>query len=189
MSNVGEEIVGCYLQEILGCSFVQYNLHHPDVQGEIDVIGLDIENRRLYVCEVVTHLITGILYTKNSIPDNVKRLLTKFENDIQYAREHFDDFEHVFMLWSPIVKPAGQAAKHNQMKDVQKVARLLKSRFEVDLHLVINERYLSCLKEIRAFARKETKALVSPVLRLMQIEEKLEKHVQVLERRRASSNK
>ena len=131
MSNIGEEIVGCYLQDIMGCSFVQYNLHHPDVQGEIDVIGLDMNNRTVYLCEVATHVVTGLLYTKNNLPVNVEKLMAKFEKDIRHARSHFKGFKHVFMLWSPIVKYAGRSAKLNQMKDVQEVKQRLKTRFRV----------------------------------------------------------
>ncbi len=46
--NVGEEICGEWLGHVKGCEFVQYNLRTPDVQGEIDVIG--IEHRTVY-CE------------------------------------------------------------------------------------------------------------------------------------------
>ena len=38
MQNIGEEIAGEYLKVIKGCEFIEYNLHTPDVQGEIDVI-------------------------------------------------------------------------------------------------------------------------------------------------------
>jgi hypothetical protein len=34
--NIGEELVGSYLQHIRGCDFIQKNLFIPDVQGEID---------------------------------------------------------------------------------------------------------------------------------------------------------
>ena len=182
MSNIGEEIVGCYLQDIVGCNFVQYNLHHPDVQGEIDVIGLDMEKQVVYICEVVTHVVTGLLYTKNKLPVNVEKLMSKFEKDIKYARDHFKGFKQIFMLWSPIVKSAGRSAKLNQMKDVQEVKRRLKSRFKVNLDLVINERYLTCLEQLREFAGRETKAHTSSVLRLMQIEEKTRKHVRKIQR-------
>jgi Holliday junction resolvase-like predicted endonuclease len=50
--NIGEEIVMAYLQYIKGCEFIQSNLYTPDVQGEIDVIGIDIDNKKIYVCEV-----------------------------------------------------------------------------------------------------------------------------------------
>jgi len=75
MNNIGEEICGCYLQEVLGCDFVQYNLHHRTVQGEIDVIGINIDNneRTVYICEVVTHTKTGLRYTKGGQSDNVSR--------------------------------------------------------------------------------------------------------------------
>ncbi len=42
MQNPGEEFVGEYLRHIRGCEFVQYNLQTTDVQGEIDVIGINM---------------------------------------------------------------------------------------------------------------------------------------------------
>jgi hypothetical protein len=73
MQNPGEEIVGEYLKAILNCDFVEYNLHTPDIQGEIDVVGINAENKIVYICEVATHLITGLQYVKNKRPDNIAR--------------------------------------------------------------------------------------------------------------------
>ena len=64
MQTPGEELVGEYLRHIHGCEFVQYNLQTPDVQGQIDVIAINISERLLYVCEVAIHLVTGLLYVK-----------------------------------------------------------------------------------------------------------------------------
>ena len=104
MQTPGEELVGEYLRHIRGCEFVQYNLQTSEVQGEIDVIGINMANRTLYVCEVAVHLITGLQYVKNKRPDNIDRFISKFTKDIQYARSALPDYQHVFMLWSPIVK-------------------------------------------------------------------------------------
>ena len=46
MPNPGEELVGEYLKNIKHCEFVEYNLHTPEVQGEIDVVGIDVEAKR-----------------------------------------------------------------------------------------------------------------------------------------------
>lgn len=164
MNNIGEEICGCYLQEIRECDFVQYNLHHPTEQGEIDVIGIDIDKRTVYICEVATHTKTGLRYTKNGKSVNVERFSNKFEKNIKYARENFADFKSVFMLWSPVVKP-------HQMKDVEEVKQYLKAKFNVEIELIVNDKYWKCLTDLRTFARKETEALTSPILRFMQIEE------------------
>ena len=40
--NLGEEITAAYLQYIKGCEFIQKNLYTPDVQGEIDVVGINL---------------------------------------------------------------------------------------------------------------------------------------------------
>ncbi len=54
---------------------------------------------------------------------------------------------------------------------------VLKSEYGVYIEPVINQEYAKCLSKLRAYAAKETKELKSPILRLMQIEEKLTKHV------------
>ena len=80
MQNVGEEIAGEYLKIIKGCSFVEYNLYTPDVQGEIDVVGVDVLSNVLYVCEVAVHLVTGLQYVNAKVkqPDNVNRFSKNF---------------------------------------------------------------------------------------------------------------
>ncbi len=111
MQNPGEEIVGEYLKYFLGCDFVEYNLYTPDVQGEIDVVGLNPKNKIVYICEVATHLVTGLQYVKERQPDNVDRFTKKFRKNIEYANKYFDGYEKHFMLWSPIVKNQGEGGK------------------------------------------------------------------------------
>jgi hypothetical protein len=169
--NVGEEIVAVYLQFIRGCEFTQTNLYHPDVQGEIDVVGINLTPNELYVCEVAIHLETGLKYVKkNNQPDNVDRLVSKFSKDIKYANQYFPDYEKHFMFWSPIVKNT-PTAKHDQMKDIKEIQAKIKEQYSIEIDMVINERFLSCIKELRNYAGKQTKELKSPILRLMQIEE------------------
>ena len=43
--------------------------------------------------------------------------------------------------------------------------------------LVINEKFQECLASLRSYAGKQTEELKTPILRLMQIEEKLKKHL------------
>jgi len=180
MQNLGEEITGEYLKVIKGCEFIEYNLYTPDVQGEIDVVGIDVKNKKLYVCEVATHLITGLQYVTQAMPDNVDRFLKKFRKNIPYANKYFPDYEKHFMLWSPIVKNQGPTAKNNQLRDVNEIKDKLSDEYGCCLELIVNHEYQSCLEELRAYAKKETKELKSPVLRLMQIEEKLDKHLRKL---------
>ena len=175
MQNIGEEIVGVWLKICRRCEFVEYNLQTPDTQGEIDVVGINVKEKRLYVCEAATHLVTGLMYVdpKTKQPDNINRLIKKFLKDIDYARKYFKDYQPDFMLWSPIVKSASKKAKHNQTNDIQEIVKQIKQQRDIELIVVKNEEYQKHLEELRAYAKKETKDLKSPVLRLMQIEEKL----------------
>ena len=179
MHNPGEEIAGLYLKIHFGCEFVEYNLQTPDVQGEIDVVGINVRDRKLYVCEAATHLTTGMLYVnpKNNQSDNVNRFVKKFLKDITYAEKYFQELTRIFMLWSPIVKNPSDSVKHHQTRDTQEIAKQIKEKTGVDLVLVINDEYQRCLDTLREYAARESKELKSPILRLMQIEERLKGHL------------
>lgn len=62
-----EEICGEWLRHFCKCEFIQYNLKTPDIQGEIDVIGINLSDHIVYVCEVAIHLVTGLRYKDLSI--------------------------------------------------------------------------------------------------------------------------
>lgn len=175
--NFGEELCGEWLRHIRGCEFIQYNLQMSHTHGEIDVIGLNLVERTVYVCEVAVHLTTGLQYVKDRRPDNVARLIAKFSKDIEWARGRFPDYRHVFMLWSPIVKGRTENPVYNQVGHVQEVERTILSETGVALELVINDAFLRAIEDLRAFAGKQSKELDSPVMRLLQVEAYLRRHL------------
>lgn len=177
MPNVGEEITGQYLRLCKHCEFVEYNLQTIDSQGEVDVIGINIEGRQIYFCEVATHLETGIQYTKNARPVNVERLTHKFSKDIEYAKKYFPDYELIVMLWSPIVKSARDGSKYNQMKDIEHVKQIIHEKYGINITAIINEEYQKALDELRHVALITTEELKSPIMRYLQIEEKIKRHL------------
>lgn len=135
--NVGEEICGEWLRHVKGCEFVQYNLKTTQVQGEIDVIGINLAEHVVYACEVALHLVTGIQYNKNGQPDNVPRLTAKFRKDLNYVRSAFPDYKHVLMLWSPVVRNQREGAKHNQLRDVGDIVAAIEQEFEITIDGVV----------------------------------------------------
>ena len=164
--NIGEELVGDYLQFIKGCEFVQKNLYTKDEQGEIDVVGIELKTKKVYLCEVAIHLITGLQYVYNSKPNNVNKLCEKFSKDIEYARKYFpekDGYQHHFMLWSPVVK-------NNQLQDISEIQQKMKHKYNVSVEAVINEDFLDRLEQLKKYAEIETKEAKSAVVRLYQIE-------------------
>lgn len=175
--NVGEELVGAYLQTVKGCEFVSYNLHTRDTQGEIDVVAINMKARTVYLCEVAIHLVTGLQYVSGGQPDNVRRLVSKFSKDVDYAKKYFRGYKKVFMLWSPIVVDTRPGSKHNQRKDVDEIKKQLRKRKGIDLQVIINEDFRACLGELKKVAREETREFKSPVMRLLQIEAKLNDHL------------
>lgn len=179
--NVGEEICGEWLRRVKGCAFVQYNVRTTAVQGEIDVVGINLEKRTVYACEVAVHLLTGLQYVKANQPDNVSRLTAKLRKDNAYLRKAFDEYDHVLMLWSPVVRDQRPGAKHNQMADVQAVVKALAQDPGVPVELIINHAFQKALDELRADARRETSEMASTVMRFLQVEERLKLHLERLE--------
>ncbi len=182
--NIGEEIVAAYLQYVKHCEFIQQNLYTPDVQGEIDVVGIHLEEpKKLYVCEVAVHLTTGLRYVKDRQPNNVQKLTEKFGKDIDYANKYFRGHGKHFMLWSPIVKPSGEDAKYDQMRDIQQIGDIIKAKYNVEIEFIINEKFSECLAELRKIAAEKTEELKSVVLRYMQVEHYLDKHLDGIKRK------
>lgn len=184
MLNVGEEICGEYLRRVKNCDFIRYNTKLADVQGEIDVIGINLPNKIVYACEVVVHLTTGMMYYRNSRSKkrgNVEILTSKFEKDYAYLQEAFPEYEKALMLWSPIVKNQGPRAKHNQLNDVRKIVEKVKTDTGIEIQTIINDSYLEALDELRNIASGETKELGSSFMRYLQIEEYLKKHLSQLQ--------
>ena len=179
MKDAGEQLVESYLRYIRKCDFVQTNLYTTKSQGEIDVIGLNSKTQTVYVCEVTTHLRDGlqIVNQKTGKTANIEKLTDKFARDIEYAREHLSQFKQHFMLWSPIVKTPKRKSANNQMQHVETVKANILDMYGVELDCIINERYQACLLELRDHAAGESKAIPCPMMRFMQIEEQLRKHL------------
>lgn len=81
------------------------------------------------------------------------------------------------MLWTPIVKSGGKGAQYNQINHIAEIGSNIKAKYGVDVEFVVNEKFQRCLAEMRAFAGSHTAELKCPVMRMMQIEEWLGKHV------------
>jgi len=47
------------------CDFVDYNVVVRDGPGEIDVVGINLDRARAYICEVATHTGGGLGYKDN----------------------------------------------------------------------------------------------------------------------------
>lgn len=177
MINIGEQLVASYLQYIRGCEFIQTNLYTVESQGEIDVVGINLNERKVYIAEVAIHLTTGLQYVKDKRPDNVQKLIEKFSRDIEYANRYFSEYDKHFMLWSPVVKSGNKGPQYNQLGHIAEISAAIQAKYGVDIEFVINERFLACLGEMRTFSKSATADLKCPVMRLFQVEEWLTKHV------------
>lgn len=176
MEDPGEHLVGQYLREVKECDFVEFNLQTKFVQGEIDVVGINSAKNVVYICEVATHLETGLQYTRDSQPDNVNRFIKKFEKNVTYAEQNFEGYTKVYMLWTPVIRiPKSDTTKHNQLKDIEEIISNIRKSTGVEIEAIYNEKFYACIQELRKIASNTTQAMTSPIMRFLQIEEKLKK--------------
>jgi hypothetical protein len=159
-TEMGEYLVGAYLKLVLGCNVVDYNARPPggglEGLGELDVIGFDFPNRKVYFCEVTTHL-DGLLIGKGT-SGTVAKLATKYRRQQEYAARHLHlpNFTPRFMFWSPVVRPG--------------LVRELKG---AGFELFINEKYSTAIRQLRDKAKASTADANNPAYRVLQILEHL----------------
>jgi hypothetical protein len=103
----------------------------------------------------------------------VSVLTTKFKKGLAYLSDVFPDYTLIFMLWSPVIKSRRAGSKDNQMRDVIKIANVLKSECQIEIELIVNRKFQEALEGLRAVARGTTYVMASPVMRYLQIEESL----------------
>jgi hypothetical protein len=185
MENPGERLVGDYLRYVKGCDFIDFNVYTKLAQGDIDVIGVDHAKKRVYICEVVTHLTTGIQYVKNARPDTADRLIKKFVKDINYGAAAFRGYAVLYMLWSPVVHRSTGTPQYDQFAHLARVRDEIRAKTAVEIQFVTNEDYGKAIDALRAFAARETKELKSPVMRFLQIEEWCRKNCNNIAKRRS----
>jgi len=158
LTDIGEFIVGAYLQLIERCDFIDYNVRPPggglEGLGELDVIGLSFETNTAFLCEVTTH-IRGLLYKNNR--ETVRRIKQKHDRQREYAKKYLKNFKtHKFMLWSPVV-PVGYVTENLSVVD--------------GLELVINGEYKNRVEQLRELAANTTHDARNPFFRMLQIME------------------
>ena len=156
LTDVGEFIVGAYLQLIEECNFIDYNVRPPGggLKGlsELDVVGLNFESNTAYLCEVTTH-IQGVLYKNNQ--ETVRRIKKKHVRQKEYVKDYLANFKnHKFMFWAPVV-PMGYLTEH--LGNIE------------GLELVINGEYKKRIEKLRELARKTTYDARNPFFRMLQI--------------------
>lgn len=156
ITDVGEYLVGAYLQLLERCDFVQYNVRPPhgglEGLGELDVVGFNFATKTAYLCEVTTH-IRGLQYGGNL--ETVQKLKAKHERQKAYAKRYLTNFQClVFQFWSPVV-PIGfittELAKFPELK------------------LIINEEYTHRVRQLQELAESATYDARNPVFRVLQI--------------------
>jgi len=148
MPEVGELVVGAYLQLVRNCRFVLYNQRPEgggiEGLGELDVVG--IADDAVYVCEVTTHIL-GM-----DVP-SARRIAKKFQRQKKYASGHFKDHEKVFEIWSPVIASGPLA-----------ILRALPG-----LRIVCNEDYARRIAVLQNRARTMSSQTGNDAFRLMQI--------------------
>lgn len=158
-TEIGEYLVGAYLQHFCECDVIQYNVRRPGGkrvgQNELDVVGLNLKDRKAYLCEVATH-ICGLLYGRGN-NQTIERIKLKMKVHRDFAADRLPDFKARFMFWSPVVMPG--------------VLERLKLMDGVELW--VNGKYRTAVESLQNIAKKQSHDMGNPFMRTLQILEHL----------------
>ena len=154
--EMGELLVGAYLNVFEGCQYVDYNVRPPGGGmpglGELDVVGLDLVEKKAHLCEVTTHL-DGLAYGSSNA-ETLAKIHDKCHRQREYATKYLRGFDPVYWFWSPVV-PVG--ALTDGLREIQ------------ELEVVVNGDYSRCVARLQEEAARYTHDVGNDVFRLLQI--------------------
>lgn len=161
-TEIGEYIIGAWLKIVKKCDFVDYNVRPPtgglEGLGELDVVGLDLKNESVFVCEVVTHTY-GMGYY--DFKTTMRKIKQKFLRQQKYAQKFLPaHFKKHFMFWSPVVTP-------KYVEGIEKISK------DTGLELIINSEYSKKINEIKMAIQNKQNDFGNPFIRTLQILEVL----------------
>lgn len=157
MTDIGEYFVGAYLQHFYECDIISYNVKEnisrtKTSQNEIDVIGIALNEKKVFLCEVKTH-IGG--YGPTGKDDRIKSTKKQFNFMQDFAIKKFKDFDIIIMFWCP---------KVNDNKLQIEIKNLYQNE-----NIIINKKYTDRMIELIDFTKKNTSNFENPFLRTLQI--------------------
>jgi len=156
--DMGESLVGAYLRYGEKCDFVVYGTQTEE-QGEIDVIGFQVEQRRVWLCEVATHL-DGLQYG-SSAAATLAKVRQKVKRAAAFGDLMFGDQQRRFEWWSPKVGPS-----------LARELEAVEAEFtegETEVAFVVNAEYARRVGVLVEAAKKGTKATPELFFRTLQI--------------------
>lgn len=175
--DLNELIASAYLEYVVGCDMVETHVYIGERSDSIDVIGVNTDDWTVYVCEVEDHLL-GTRYSLSKQQKNhVTRCVRKFREIAYYVNHRYEGFEKRYMLWTPVVTEHNREFIRNPVQDLNEIVTLIHIEQGIKVEPVANERYAQCLTELRQALGNTKRVLNSPVLRFIQLEEQLGKHV------------
>jgi Holliday junction resolvase-like predicted endonuclease len=156
MIDIGEDLVGAYLRMVVECQIVQFNVRTGIGQGEIDVIGLRVDENRIveaWFCEVSTH--TGGLGGYQG--DAVGKMTKKLKSVRAYAKSTYPRVTSHIQVWAPKVTPGMQSKLQPAL------------RGKPDAELVCETGYTERIQALARKARTEKAYNDSSSFRLLQV--------------------
>jgi hypothetical protein len=160
--DIGEHLVGAYLEFCSGCGVVSYDHSLIGEQGDIDVLGLDLGNRYAFAVEVKTHIGGLGGYKGQEGP----KLRQQIERAQRFLEAQLPDWDRHYAIWSPHVTPKTEAGIRQALADPALPP----------VELVINADFAACLTQLAGAAQRDAKFRTNPAFRLLQILERSAKH-------------
>lgn len=162
-TEMGEYLVGAYLEHFEGCHLVVYNAK-PPVAGlggmnELDVVGFNWKKKKVWFCEVSTHL-AGLQ------GKTVARIGPKYKAQKAYAKRFLPKgLKAEYSYWAPYIPKGPRLAQLQSIRG---------------LEIVTNDEYGRRMRKLMERAIQTKRDTGNPAFRTLQIAcktaQRLERH-------------
>lgn len=129
-------------------------------QGEIDVIGFQVEPRKVWLCEVATHL-DGLLYGSGGNAGTLAKVRQKVKRAVAFGDQTFPDQERRFEWWSPKASPALMSGFDEIISEMSAV--------DTQIAFIVNGSYAERVCSLLERSKQGTKATPEIFFRALQI--------------------
>jgi hypothetical protein len=160
--DIGEYLVGAYIEGFCGCDIISYDHALLGEQGDIDVLGLDVRGQRAFAAEVKTHL-NGLGGYGGNPGAKLREQVIRAQRFLQGS---LPDWSYSYSIWSPHVTPAM----------LSQVGTAFNDRRLPPVDLVFNEEFAKRVNEVSVRAATDRRYRANPAYRLLQVLSRSARH-------------
>lgn len=171
--DVNELLVSAYLEHVKACDVVDVHETLGETRKSVDVLGVNTRQWRVYACLVENHVWHAEGSVGSASASAIARSVAQCRQMIAHVDRQYEGFEAEFMFWMPAITDGSLNIEKRPSDLLNEIVTLVQLECGVTLKTIANEQYLFRMKQLRHAIGSSQKIFKDPVLRFIQMEERL----------------